>query len=136
MKKWLTGTVIRGDGRGRSLGFPTANISLEKPEERPSEGIYAVWARLLSDKHIYQAVAHIGPRPTFVGSSVTVEVHILDFPDRDLYGQVVVFEPIIRLRDILRFNSLEELKEAIKRDCEEAKDILTPSFLNDKVDKV
>jgi len=59
----------------------------------------------------------VGPRPTFAGAVPTVEVHILDFPDRDLYDTMISFQPAVRLRDIMKFASADELQEALARDC-------------------
>lgn len=119
---WLAGKVVKGDGRGRLLGFPTANLVLEKNQPIPAQGIYACWAKL-SDK-TYQAVLHVGPRPTFPGATSTVEVHLLDFPDQDLYGQKISFQCVQKIRDIAKFNSTTELSKAIMEDCREAKRIL------------
>lgn len=117
------GVVIHGDGRGRQLGFPTANIQLVG-DEKPANGIYSAWARINSDPAWHRAVAHIGPRPTIVNASATVELHLLDFPDRDLYGQQIHFQLKKRLRDVQKFDSLEALVTAIAEDCRHARQFL------------
>lgn len=122
-KEWLTGTIIRGDGCGRKLGFPTANLKLEREEQRPPDGIYAAWAELEAKTH--PAVAHVGPRPTFPGATATIEVHLLDFPDRDLYDQSLKIHFVQKIRDITRFDTVEELVVAIQRDCTAARKILS-----------
>jgi riboflavin kinase/FMN adenylyltransferase len=124
MKKrvWLQGTVIHGDGRGRTLGFPTANILLEERKKAPADGIYACWAKLFGE--VWPAVLHVGPRPTFIGTTSTVELYLLDFPDRDLYGEIIAFCCVTWIREIEKFNSSEELIAAINQDCERARKVL------------
>ena len=81
----VRGVVVRGDGRGRQLGFPTANLSVGEREKLiPPQGIYAVRALLRSGT--YAGALHLGPRPTFEGSPPTIELHLLDF-EGDLYGE-------------------------------------------------
>lgn len=119
---WLIGIVIRGEGRGRGLGFPTANLKLETEEHRPADGIYAVWAKL--NNKTYPAVAHVGPRPTFPGTTPTIEIHLLDFPDCDLYGQSLNVQIVKKLREIARFDHTKELVQAIQQDCAAARRVL------------
>ncbi|MEX1997490.1 MAG: riboflavin kinase [Candidatus Andersenbacteria bacterium] len=121
---WMEGLIIHGDGRGRKLGFPTANIQLN--EDPPSDGIYACWARL-SDGELYQAVLHVGPRPTFPGARNSVELHLLNFPDQDLYGQATSFLCVQKMREVTKFNSSSDLSLAIRHDCEKAQQILENS---------
>lgn len=114
----LQGRVVRGEGRGRDLGFPTANIQVEEAEKLvPREGIYAVTATLRSGCH--RGVLHLGPRPTFEGSPPAVELHLFDF-DREIYGQHVRVDFCAWLRGIRRFATVDALVEAIRADCEEA----------------
>ena len=118
MLEWLSGVVVRGDGRGRELGFPTANIELNAESSRPADGVYAGWVRLADDVKLYKGAVHVGPRPTFDDVKPMVEVHLIDFPDRDLYGERISFQCVERLRDIERFASAKELTQALWRDCE------------------
>jgi len=111
----ITGIAVRGDGRGRLLGFPTANLKLDDESQRPADGVYACRVKL--EEKLYKGALHVGPRPTFAGAVPTVEVHILDFPDRDLYDTMISFQPAVRLRDIMKFASADELQEALARDC-------------------
>ncbi|KPK56777.1 MAG: hypothetical protein AMS21_12430 [Gemmatimonas sp. SG8_38_2] len=114
----LTGVVVHGEGRGRTLGFATANVSVGPRDKLlPREGIYAVRAALRS----YQGpgLLHLGPRPTFKGSPPSVELHMLDF-DGDLYGDLVRVEFLTRLRDVRPFASAGELVDQMKRDREMA----------------
>lgn len=114
----LRGPIVRGEGRGRSLGFPTANIHVPDSHKLlPREGVYAVMATLR--RGTFQAVLHLGPRPMFPGSPPSVELHLLDF-DADLYGEEVRVDFCAWLREIHRFASVEELVEAIRGDCDEA----------------
>jgi riboflavin kinase / FMN adenylyltransferase len=111
----LSGRVVRGDGRGRDLGMPTANLQISDPAKLiPLEGIYAVRANGLP------AVMHIGPRPTFENAGPSLEVHILDF-EGDLYGEVVTVEFYERIRGIAKFDSSQLLEIAMEADVEQAR---------------
>jgi riboflavin kinase/FMN adenylyltransferase len=120
----LHGPVIHGDGRGRTIGVPTANISYSQEKMIPAKGIYACWA-YLNDKR-YQAAINIGTNPTFTPDkqSPNVEAHLLDF-HKEIYGEDVRLEFIARLRDELKFDSVEKLLEQIWRDVEDTKRILS-----------
>jgi riboflavin kinase/FMN adenylyltransferase len=114
----LRGTVVHGMGRGRTLGFPTANISAPPPDKLlPAEGIYAVRASMGSD--LRSGLLHLGPRPTFAGSPPTIELYVLDF-ERDIYGERVVVEFLKKLRDVRPFGSAAELVDQMREDREEA----------------
>lgn len=114
----LRGPVVRGDGRGSSLGFATANIHVPDNDKLlPREGVYAVTATLRTGAH--RGVLHLGPRPMFHGSPPSVELHILDF-DHDIYGEEVRVDFCARLREIHRFATIAELIAAIRADCERA----------------
>ncbi|HEY8416548.1 MAG TPA: bifunctional riboflavin kinase/FAD synthetase, partial [Limnochordales bacterium] len=110
----LPGRVVRGDGRGRQLGFPTANVAPDLELLVPGEGVYR--ARLKpQDGPALPAVAVISSRPTFAGGALALEVHVLDF-NGDLYGQRVDVEFLDRLRGIVRFGSAAELRRQIEAD--------------------
>ena len=80
----IRGLVVRGDGRGKELGFPTANLAVDGSDKLiPPPGIYAV--RGVLRRGTFSGALHLGPRPTFQGSPPTIELHLLDF-DGDLYG--------------------------------------------------
>jgi riboflavin kinase/FMN adenylyltransferase len=114
------GPVVHGMGRGRDLGFPTANI--EAPGGRkllPLEGIYAVRASLRDD--ICNGLLHLGPRPTFAGSPPSIELYLLDF-DRDIYGERVQVDFLTRLRGVEPFASAADLVEQMRRDEQHARD--------------
>lgn len=125
---WVSGTVVRGSGRGRKLGFPTANVHLDDPAERPGSGIYACWVSNPAIG-IRKAAVHIGARPTFDDAAKTVEIHILEFPDADLYGQPIGLQCVKKLRDVQKFATIEELQKAIAKDCRQASGILDKSPL-------
>jgi len=116
----LDGVVVKGDGRGRSIGWPTANVDTHG-ELLPASGVYAVRVRTSGGWH--GGAANIGTKPTFGGSAVTVEVHLLDWSG-DLYGQEVRVEFLDRLRAERRFGSVSELTAQIQRDVEAARVVL------------
>ena len=109
----LTGVVVRGDGRGRSLGFPTANLRVTSDDKLvPAAGIYACWASVWPARsERWMGALHIGPRPTFPGAEPTIEVHLLDY-DGDLYGSTLHLDLVERLRDVDAFGSVEALRES------------------------
>ena len=114
----LDGTVMRGDGRGRTLGFPTANLCTQN-ELLPPHGVYATTARVGSIVH--PSVTNVGTRPTVDHSGRTVvETHIFDL-DRDLYGQPLRVGFVQRLRDERAFESLDALRAQIDGDCRRAR---------------
>ncbi|MFQ5689886.1 MAG: bifunctional riboflavin kinase/FAD synthetase [Gemmatimonadota bacterium] len=114
----LRGVVVHGMGRGRSLGFPTANLASPSPQKLlPLEGIYAVRANLRND--ICRGLLHLGPRPTFPGSPPSLELYLLDF-DRDIYGETVGVEFLSRLRGVQPFASVGDLVDQMRRDREAA----------------
>ncbi len=116
----ITGRVTSGAGRGRSLGFPTANIEPDLPLLVP-RGVYG--GRVEIEGRRYPAVVNIGVRPTFGETVLAVEAHLLDFSG-DLYTRTVRLEFVERLRDEMRFPSVEGLKAQIGRDIEAARERL------------
>jgi riboflavin kinase/FMN adenylyltransferase len=116
----LSGVVVHGEGRGRRLGFATANVAVGHGDKLlPRDGIYAVSAA--SRSHHGPGLLHLGPRPTFRGSPPSIELHLLDF-DGDLYGELVQVAFLARLRDVQPFASSSELVEQMRRDREAAVD--------------
>ncbi len=117
----VRGRVARGRNRGgRLLGFPTANLQLQD-ELCPKQGIYAVTVE--HGGRTYPAVANIGFSPTFNDHLFTIEVHILDF-NRSIYDENIRVNFIRRLRDEIKFSSIEALSEQIRKDVQEARGIL------------
>jgi riboflavin kinase/FMN adenylyltransferase len=116
----VQGEVVHGDGRGRKIGVPTANLRPEG-ELLPKNGVYAAWAERLSDGKRWVAAVNVGTNPTFTADHpVTVEAHLLDC-DEDLYGQRLRVGFVKRLRAEERFASLEALVAQIRRDIEETR---------------
>jgi riboflavin kinase/FMN adenylyltransferase len=120
----LHGLVVHGDSRGRSLGFPTANIDYAAEKILPSNGIYACWAQ--SGGLSFPAAVNVGFRPQFHSHALKplVEAHILGF-DRDIYGEDVSLDFVARLRDELKFDSVEALVEQIRRDVVRTRELLS-----------
>jgi riboflavin kinase/FMN adenylyltransferase len=116
----VRGTVEHGDHRGRSLGFPTANVAVPDDTLLPADGIYAVWYERPSGD-VVPGAASIGRRPTFYDSQPyrLLEVHLLDW-DGDLYGEVARVSFVARLREEMKFESLDALVDQMHRDCADA----------------
>lgn len=118
----VRGVVVRGDGRGRQLGFPTANLGgLASEKLIPPSGIYAV--RGVTRSGTFDGALHLGPRPTFQGAPPSVELHLMDF-EGDLYGEEVRVDFVWRLRDVLPFDSAQALVEQMRHDVARAREIL------------
>ncbi len=118
----LDGAVVPGQGRGRQIGFPTANVDTEN-ELRPAPGVYAVRVRLADDparESWLPGAANIGTKPTFGGTEVTIEVHLLGFSGQ-LYERRLRVQFVDRLRSEQRFGSVAELTAQIGRDLESAR---------------
>jgi riboflavin kinase/FMN adenylyltransferase len=109
----ISGSVIPGDGRGRQLGIPTANLSVWDELLLPANGVYATNAYLGEKKFL--AAANVGIRPTVNGKTLNVEAHILDF-DQDIYGQELTLEFVFRVRDERKFPNLDSLVHQINED--------------------
>ena len=124
--RWFTlrGLVVEGDRRGKQLGFPTVNLSLDPDLVVPADGIYASWAVVEGRRH--QAATCIGVRPTFGPGQRVVEAFILDF-EGDLYGRQVVLKFVRRLRDEQAFPTAEALVQQMKLDVEQTQAVLTAS---------
>ncbi len=116
----VKGRVVPGAGRGQGLGYPTANLALEKSQEL-AHGIYAV--RVLIDGALYDGAAYLGTRPTFEEGPAVLEVFLFDF-EGDLYGREVALDFIARIRGDQSFESAEALKAQMAADCDEARRIL------------
>ncbi len=141
----LQGPVVIGAQRGRTLGFPTANIAVPMERAVPDNGVYAAWARLHqepltgmgfefyqddgtlqreeSGQEQHRAVVNIGTRPTFENGPRTIEAHLLDF-DRSIYGRRLTLDFVTRLRPEQRFNGIDALVAQIERDVAQALQLL------------
>jgi len=117
----VRGEVVQGDQRGRTIGFPTANIKFRPDQAWPAQGVYAAWATLPDGRHLPAAV-NIGLRPTFHehAKQPLLEAHLIDF-DGDLYGQVLKIQFVHFLRSERRFDGIDEISEQLKKDIENAR---------------
>ena len=134
----VEGVVVRGDGRGRGLGYPTANVAPPMHSAIPADGVYAAWFTVLGRSNAaggpgagsvvpgerYPAAVSVGTNPTFSGRTRTVEAFVLD-TTADLYGQHVAVDFIVRIRGQKKFASVDDLITAMGRDTEKARAILT-----------
>ncbi len=118
----MSGPVVTGAGRGKSLGFPTANIRFSQ-DLVPLPGVYVVEARI--GKGLHRAVASVGFNPTFGENSLGVEVHVMDF-HRDIYGEEIAIDFRDRIRDERKFKSVHELVRQIEKDVQYAREAKLP----------
>lgn len=118
----LCGDVVEGNKVGRRMGYPTANLGTKKAcKVLPGQGAYAVMVKV--DNQWFKGMANVGIRPTLDLHHVTIEAHLFEF-DRDIYGQQICIAFLERIRDEMKFNSLNELKAQLNRDAETADCIL------------
>lgn len=117
----LEGVVVRGDQRGREIGFPTANLMVAKYAAVPADGVYAAWLVRGNDR--LPAAVSIGTNPTFAGQDRRVEAYVLDF-DGDLYGERLALDFVSHLRPTLKFDGVEALVEAIHDDVARTRAVL------------
>lgn len=125
----VRGVVVHGDARGRTLGFPTANLGPDMTGMVPADGVYAGWMRRVDhpdeapDGYLPVAIS-IGTNPTFAGASHRVEAHVPDRTDLDLYGEEVVLELVTRLRPTVRFESVDALVAQMHEDVARTRESL------------
>jgi riboflavin kinase/FMN adenylyltransferase len=124
--------VVRGDGRGKVLGFPTANVAPPMYSAIPADGVYAAWFTVLGHGPVvgtvvpgerYQAAVSVGTNPTFSGRTRTVEAYVLD-TSADLYGQHVAVDFVARIRGQRQFAEVADLIAEMETDTERARTIL------------
>ena len=116
----ITGTVVKGEGRGRQIGFPTANISFFEDKKIPRGGVYITQTKYRDQD--YHSVTNIGINPTFSDTSLlSVETHVLDF-DNDIYGESIEISFLKNLREEKKFKSVNNLVDQIKKDVNLARD--------------
>jgi riboflavin kinase / FMN adenylyltransferase len=124
----VEGVVVRGQRRGKGLGFPTANLETLPHTAIPADGIYAGWLTSLDPAGLEQerwpAAISVGTNPTFGRGERTVEAYALDRDDLDLYGVHVAVDFVARLRGMIRFDSVAELVEQMYRDVEAARGVI------------
>ena len=110
----LSGTVVKGEQRGRTIGFPTANIAVNHPDKIiPKNGVYAVRVQLQNKERL--GMMNIGTNPTVNGENRSIEVHIFDW-SASIYNQPIQVSLIERIRDELKFDSLETLQKQLEKD--------------------
>ncbi|MBN1486883.1 MAG: bifunctional riboflavin kinase/FAD synthetase [Anaerolineae bacterium] len=114
----ITGLVTHGDKRGRSLGFPTANLAISEKRLLPADGVYICQVQL--KRGIFNAITNVGTRPTFNNRPPTVEAHLLDFSG-NIYGEHIQVDFLHRLRPELKFDSAEALIEQMGQDANHAR---------------
>lgn len=117
----VSGEVIMGDQRGRTIGFPTANLAVWNQQLLPANGVYATFAQLEDERHL--AATNVGVRPTVADPRLAVEAYLLGF-DREIYGQTLSLDFISRIRDERKFNGLEALQAQIAADVAEVSERL------------
>jgi riboflavin kinase/FMN adenylyltransferase len=123
----VRGEVVKGDQRGRALGYPTANVPTTGMLAAPADGVYAGWLRRLDEPHgsPLPAAISVGTNPTFDGERERrVESYVLDRDDLELYGVQVEVSFVARIRGMLRFDSVEELVAAMDDDVDRAREVL------------
>ncbi len=123
----LSGRVVHGDGRGRALGFPTANLEVKSEQALPGDGVYVTIAHV--GRRQIPSVTNIGLRPTFEGTTRLIETYILDYK-AELLGRRLTIYLVDKLRDEKRFDTLEELKAQIAADVKEAQRIMDKRMKN------
>ncbi len=121
----IDGTVTKGDGRGRTLGIPTANLALAPGLAVPANGVYAAIGHLEGDR--FAAAVNIGTSPTFTADAQPaprLEAHLLDYDGGDFYGATIGVEFAGRLRDERRFDSVDDLLEQVEADIERTRELI------------
>ena len=118
----IGGPVVLGFERGRTIGFPTANISVAADRALPALGVYATRAHV--GDRVLNGATNIGRRPTFDAGHVSIETHLLDF-EGDIYGQRLDLEIVHRIRDEVKFDSVDALVAQIAKDVETDREVLS-----------
>lgn len=121
----VVGTVVRGDQRGRELGYPTANVPTDDLTAVPADGVYAGWLRRLDTGERFPAAISVGTNPTFRGQRTRrVESYVLDRTDLELYGVEVEVSFVERLRGMVAFDSVDALVVQMRDDVDRSRDLL------------
>ena len=107
------GVVVHGNARGRTIGFPTANLVNLDRTYMPADGVYAVDVEI--QRKVYRGMASLGKNETFDGDEERFEVHIFDFSD-DIYGETVIVSWLDRIRDMVKFDSVDQLVKQLEED--------------------
>jgi riboflavin kinase / FMN adenylyltransferase len=125
----VRGEVVKGDQRGRELGYPTANVPTRGMLAAPADGVYAGWLRRLDEAAgtSLPAAISVGTNPTFDGRERRVEAYVLDRDDLELYGVEVEVSFVARIRGMLRFDSVDELLDAMRSDVTATRAVVGPA---------
>ena len=111
----ICGTVVHGREIGRTINFPTANLDVDSEIIVPKVGVY--YTNVLVNNKIYKGITNIGDNPTVNGKSITIETYILNF-NQDIYNHKIEVKFIQKIRNVVKFNSLDDLKNQLKKDKE------------------
>ena len=123
----LRGVVVRGDQRGRGLGYPTANVPVDAAYAAPADGVYAGWVRRLDTDETLPAAISVGTNPTFAGvRDRRVESYVLDRTDLELYDVEIEVTFVERLRGMVAFDEMEPLLEQMADDVRRTRELLGP----------
>ena len=114
----ISGDVVVGNRLGKSLGFPTSNLVMDESMVAPPNGVYITYCTYNDVR--YPSITNVGVKPTVGTFEKNIETHIFDF-GRELYGKRILVEFILKMREEVKFDSLDDLKTQIVKDCEEAK---------------
>ena len=125
MHKIFCGTVVKGLGKGKMMGFPTANIKLINNELHIDSGVYAV--NVTIDNQKYRGMLYVGTRPTMNMLEQTIEIHIFEF-EKNIYNMQILFQILHKIRDEIKFESEEKLMEQLHRDKETVKSLIFNIF--------
>ena len=118
----LSGTVVKGNAIGRTIGFPTANLELGNAKKIiPADGVYSAWVKV--DGTSYKGMMNIGKKPTINNQARTLEVHLLEF-EQDIYGEAICIEFVNKIRDEIKFTDILKLQQQLLLDKENVKKIL------------
>jgi riboflavin kinase/FMN adenylyltransferase len=110
----LTGKVVKGDGLGKRINYPTANIFIEENYKIiPKDGVYLIKTKI--DSKLYSGMMNIGHRPTIGSNDKSIEVHLFNF-NQDIYDKLISVEMVLKIRDEIKFSSIEALKEQLLKD--------------------
>lgn len=126
---FVIGKVVPGKGRGKGLGFPTANIQTLENKLLPQDGVY--FCTVFFEERYYRAVANIGKNPTFNNKERTLEIHILHF-EQDIYQKEIVLFLIKKLRNEIKFDSVDALKQQIQKDIQRSQSLKIPKLFKKK----
>uniref|UniRef100_UPI002FCB0F3E riboflavin kinase n=1 Tax=Aeromicrobium sp. TaxID=1871063 RepID=UPI002FCB0F3E len=119
----VSGIVVKGDQRGRELGFPTANVPVDEAYTVPPDGVYAGWLVRAAGERLPAAIS-VGTNPTFDGVERRVESYVLDRTDLELYGEAIRVELVDRLRGMVKYEGIDPLIAQMHQDVEKTRTIL------------